>query len=107
MLTLLVTTHEFKFFCQRKTDLKKECHHWEYCTFPRRNKVFRSFKAMFLHPASPLGVQTVVEGACPELTPSLKVPPRNLQLIQQGWTNTCALEKQDNLKITNPRITQP
>lgn len=47
------------------------------------NKVFGPLKAMLLHPASPLCVQTVIKGAGAQLSARLKVPSRHFQLIEQ------------------------
>lgn len=41
---------------------------------------------MFLHPASPLCVESVIKWAGPQLTSSLEVPAWNLQFVQQSCT---------------------
>lgn len=69
-------------------------------TFPRRNKVFGPLKAMLFHPARALRVQAVVQGTGPQLTPSLEVPARNLQFIQQSWT-------QAQRRVTRKRRSEP
>lgn len=67
---------------------KKHSGCWEIRTFSMGNKIFGPFKSMFLHPPRSLSVQAVVQRAGPELTPSLKVPARDLQFIEQSWTHT-------------------
>lgn len=54
---------------------------------------------MFLHPASSLGVQAVIQRAGPQLSAGLEVPARNFQFVQQSWTQT-------NRRIRNAELRQ-